>query len=156
MKTKNWYIRLNIDDTSMTFAALSHLHILSSYFSYFHHGHGYCAALISGAFTSQCWRSQQLWSFKAFIQGELWEVDIIGCTEIFKYDEPENLSLSYKHNNRLWMNTQLVICWFLLIDSWMWQMHAFIYICSKNCSAIPCHYHDVNPSVIVILSCWLC
>ena len=85
VKTKNWCIRLNIDDTSMTFAALSHLHILFSYFSYFHHGHGYCAAVISGAFSSQCWRSRQLWSFKAFIQGELWDVDnIIGCIEIFQ------------------------------------------------------------------------
>ena len=70
-------------------------------------------------------------------------------TQSFKYDEPEDLSLLYKHS-RLWMNTQLIICWFLLIDSWMWQMHAFIYICNKNCFAIPWHYNDVNPSVTVI------
>lgn len=73
----------------------------------------------------------------------------------FQICSPENLSLLYWHS-RLWMNIQLIICWFLLIDSWMWQMHAFINICSKTCFAIPWHYHDVNPSVIVILSCWLC
>lgn len=156
MKTKNWHIRLNIDDTCMTFTALSHLHILCSYFSYFHHGHGYCAAVISGAFSSQCWRSRQLWSFEAFIQGELWEVDMIGCTEIFKCDEPENLSLLYKHS-RLWMNTQLIICWFLLIHSWMWQMHAFINIwyVAKNATHMTlqwCHcYCHRYPQLLVVL-----
>lgn len=54
------------------------------------------------------------------------------------------------------MNTQLIICWFLLIDSWMWQMHAFINIWYVAKIALLYHDTDVNPSVIVILSCWLC